>query len=102
MALTVEEREIPAGLRVGHPGAADRLASLDEASQQRVVAALAQPEGPGPSGREAGPVASGSGALEAAPGGEGLGEVRARPSGRTRRLGKLVVLAVLVVVAVGG
>ena len=97
MALTAEEREILVGLRAGDPGAADWLASLDEASQQRVVAALAQPEGPEPSGREAGPAVQ-----EAAPGGEGLGEVRARPPKRSRLLGTLVVLAGLVVVAVGG
>ena len=102
MALTSEEREILAGLRAGDPGAADRLASLDEASQQRVVAALAQPEGPEPAGSEAGPVTSGAGVVGAAPGGASLGEVRARPPGRSRLLGPLVVLAALVVVAAGG
>ena len=99
--LSAEERGVLTGLRAGEPGATDRLASLDEASQQRVVAALAQPEGPEPAGGEAAPVTSGSGVVGAAPGGAGLGEVRARPPGRSRLLGPLVVLAALVVVAAG-
>ena len=94
--LSAEERGVLAGLRAGDPGAADRLASLDDASQQRVVAALAQPEGPELA--EAGPVTSGSGAGADLPG----GEVRARPPGRSRLLGPLVVLVALVVVAAGG
>ena len=57
--LSGEERGVLAWLRAGDPGAADRLASLDEASQQRVVAALAQPEGPEPAGS-----GSGSGAVQ--------------------------------------
>ena len=102
MALTSEEREILAGLRAGDLAAADRLASLDESSQQRVVAALAQPQGPEPSGSEAGPTTSGAEVVEAAPRGAELAEVRARFPRRTRLLGTLVVLAALVICTVGG
>ena len=82
MALTSEEREILASLRAGDPGAADGLASLDESSQQRVVAALAQPEGPEPAESETGSTASAAGVVGGAPDRAGLGEVRARPTVR--------------------
>ena len=97
--LSAEESGVLAALRSGDPGAADRLMSLDEASQQRVVAALAQPDGSelaGPGGGES----EDSGVV--GPGSGGSAEVQTGPSGRARRMGMLVVVAALIVVAVGG
>ena len=111
--LSAEERGVLAGLRAGDAGAADRLASLDEVSQRRVAAALAQPEGSVLAGSGVGPAVSGSGGGEstepglvgvspAGAGDVGSGTARARPPGRTRLLGALVVVAALVVMAARG
>ena len=101
--LSAEEWGVLAALRSGDPGAADRLASLGEASQRRVVAALAQPDGSkiaGSEGEESGdPGLVGPGSVGA---GAGSAAVKAGPSGRTRRVGMLVVVAALIVMAVGG
>ena len=43
--LSAVEREVVAALRAGDPGAADRLAALDDAGRQRVISHFGQAAG---------------------------------------------------------
>ena len=107
--LSAKERSVLARLRAGDPAAADRLASLNETSQRRVVAALAEAEQPAPNGGAMGPPPAGSTGEESAGAGRdedgsvaAAGVVQAEPHRRIQMLGAFVVLAALLVLAVGG